>query len=154
MGRYRQAPDHARRRALSMLAAGVGALLSRQVSATPEDLERVLRETFGERTIRPGKVTLDLPVLAENGFVVPVTVSVDSPMTPQDHVTAIHLFAEKNPLPHVLEVRLGPHNGKALVSTRIRLADSQKVTAIAATNDGSLWSAFKEIEVTTGGCGG
>lgn len=149
-----QPVNRARRQALSMLVAGVGVLVVRPVYPAPEELAQALRDTFGSRTIRPGRVNLQVPILAENGNVVPVTVGVDSPMTEQDFVASIHLFAEKNPLPRVLEVRLGPHNGKAQVSTRIRLAESQNLTAVAAMNDGSLWSAVATVEVTTGGCGG
>jgi sulfur-oxidizing protein SoxY len=98
-------------------------------------------------------VTLELPKLAENGAIVPVTVSVDSPMTEQDHVRRIHLFAEKNPLPRMVEFELGPHNGRARVASRIRIADSQHITAIAVMSDGSLWSAAVQVEVTVTGCG-
>jgi sulfur-oxidizing protein SoxY len=98
-------------------------------------------------------VTLELPKLAENGAVVPTTVSVDSPMTERDYVKAIHLFAEKNPLPRVLEVHLGPHNGRARVMTRIRVAESQNITAVAVMSDDSLWSATMQVEVTVTGCG-
>ena len=112
-----------------------------------------LRDTFGTRPITPGKVTLELPKLAENGAVVPVTVVVDSPMTERDFVRSIHLFAEKNPLPRMLEVQLGPHNGRARVASRIRIADSQQITAVAVLSDETLWSAAVHVEVTVAGCG-
>lgn len=112
-----------------------------------------LRESFGDRPITPGKVKLELPKLAETGNVVPVSVEVDSPMTPEHYVKRIHLFAQKNPLPHILEVELGPYNGRARVSSRIRLASSQQVTAVALLSDESLWSAAVDIEVTVSGCG-
>ena len=112
------------------------------------------RETFGDaRPITPGRVKLELPRLAENGNVVPVTVTVDSAMTAQDYVKSIHLFAEKNPLPRVLEVQLGPYNGRARISSRIRMATSQQIRAIAVMSDGTLWSAAVDIEVTVAGCG-
>jgi sulfur-oxidizing protein SoxY len=142
-----------RRRALTTLAAGALAVVVRPVLATPEEVAAALRETFGDRPITPGKVTLELPKLAENGAVVPTTVSVDSPMTERDYVKAIHLFAEKNPLPRVLEVHLGPHNGRARVMTRIRVAESQNITAVAVMSDDSLWSATMQVEVTVTGCG-
>jgi len=125
----------------------------RPALSTPEELAAALRETFGDRPIVPGKVTLELPKLAENGAVVPVTVSVDSPMSERDYVRAIHLFAEKNPLPRVLELRLGPYSGKARVATRIRVAESQTITAVAVLSDDSLWSAAVQVEVTVTGCG-
>jgi sulfur-oxidizing protein SoxY len=112
-----------------------------------------LRETFGDRPIARGKVTLAMPRIAENGNVVPVTVSVESPMTPRDHVKSIHLFAQKNHIPRMLEVQLGPHNGKAVVTSRVRVATSQQITAVAAMSDGSLWSAAVDIEVVTSDCG-
>ncbi|HEY7758256.1 MAG TPA: thiosulfate oxidation carrier protein SoxY [Burkholderiales bacterium] len=142
-----------RRAALQALAAGVCLLAVRPTRAAPEEVAAALRETFGERPITPGKVVLELPKLAENGAVVPVTVSVDSPMTERDHVKSIHLFAEKNPLPRILEVQLGPSSGKARVASRIRIADSQQITAVAVLSDGTLWSAAVQVEVTVTGCG-
>jgi sulfur-oxidizing protein SoxY len=148
--------DHtgrARRRAVTTLAAGALLLVVRPAAATPEALAAALRETFGDRPITPGKVTLELPKLAENGAVVPMTVVVDSPMTERDYVEGIYLFAEKNPLPRILEVHLGPYSGKARISSRIRIADSQQITAVAVLSDGTLWSAAAQIEVTVAGCG-
>jgi sulfur-oxidizing protein SoxY len=84
---------------------------------------------------------------------VPVTVTVDSPMSAADHVQAIHLFAEKNNLPRILSVAMGPWNGKAVVASRIRLSTSQQVLAVAQMSDGSLWSAAAEVEVTVSSCG-
>lgn len=142
-----------RRRALRALAAGACLLVVRPASATPAELAQALRETFGDRSIQRDRVKLELPRLAESGNVVPVTVSVDSPMTAADHVSEIHLFAEQNNLPRILSVALGPWNGKAVVASRIRLATSQQVLAVAVMNDGSLWSAAAEVEVTVSSCG-
>ncbi len=142
-----------RRRALQALAAGACFLIARPATATPDELTAALRETFGERSITRGRVKLEIPRVAENGSVVPVTVSVDSPMTQQDYVSGIHLFAEKNHLPRILEMQLGPYNGKAVVSTRVRMATSQQLTAVAVLSDGSLWSAAADIEVVTSECG-
>ena len=146
-------PSASRRRTLALLAGGCVLLAVRPASATPEDLAAALAETFGGKPITPGKVTLELPKLAENGAIVPVTVSVDSPMTEQDHVRRILLFAEKNPLPRIVEFELGPHNGRGRVSSRIRIADSQQITAVAQMSDGSLWSSAVQVEVTVTGCG-
>jgi sulfur-oxidizing protein SoxY len=142
-----------RRQALQALAAGTCMLLVRPASATPQQLAAALRDAFGEREILRQRVTLELPLLAESGNVVPVTVSVDSPMTETDHVKAIHLFAEKNNLPRVVSIQLGPWNGKAVVKSRIRLADSQQVLAVAVMSDGSLFSATADVEVTYSSCG-
>ncbi len=97
-------------------------------------------------------MTLDIPPLVENGNVVPLTVSVESPMTATDYVKAIHVFNEKNPQPNVIGIHLGPRAGKASISTRIRLADSQKVVAIAQMSDGSFWSDQVDVIVTLAAC--
>src|SRR5687767_8229768 len=99
--------------------------------ATPEDMAALIKEIVGDRPVREGRVKLDLPSLVENGNTVPLTVSVESPMSEADHVRAIHVFNERNPQPHVLNAWLGPRNGKAVISTRIKLRDSQKIVAIA-----------------------
>ena len=138
---------------LGALAAGAGLLIVRPLNAAPDQLQAALRETFGQRAIRDGKVTIDLPKLAESGNVVPITVSVESPMTERDHVRSIHVFAEKNHLAPVFEAQLGPYNGRARVASRIRLATSQKVVAAALLSDDTVWSAAFEIEVTVSSCG-
>ena len=120
--------------------------------ATPEAMVAAIKEVVGAGTIREGKVKLDLPPLVENGNVVPLTVSVESPMTPADHVNAIHVFNEKNPQPHVFSARLGPQNGKAVIATRIKLADSQKIIAIAETSTGQFFSASADVIVTLAAC--
>lgn len=121
--------------------------------ATPEALAAALAESFGERPLQPGRVRIEVPQLSEDGNVVPVNVSVDSPMSTEDHVRAIHLFAEKNNLPRVIEFRLTPALGRARVATRIRLSASQRIQAVAEMSDGSLWTAAAEVEVTNAGCG-
>jgi sulfur-oxidizing protein SoxY len=97
-------------------------------------------------------VTLDLPPLVDNGNTVPMSVAVDSPMTPADHVKSIHVFTEKNPQPNVVGVFLGPRAGRARFSTRIRIADSQTVLAIARMSDGSFWSGSVDVVVTLSAC--
>lgn len=145
-------PGPGRRRVLRAIAAGICLVIVRPVAATTEELAAVLRETFGDRPITPGKIKLDVARLAENGSIVPVTVSVDSPMSPQDYVKSIHLFAEKNPQPRILDVELGPRNGRARIATRVRIAVSQQVHGVAVMSDGTLWSAAVDVEVTVGGC--
>ena len=120
--------------------------------ATPAMMRAAIRKVVGEAPLRKGKVRLDLPPLIENGNTVPMTVSVDSPMTEADYVKAIHVFNEKNPQPNVLSIRLGPRAGKAAISSRIRLADSQTVTAIAEMSDGSFWSDEADVVVTLAAC--
>jgi sulfur-oxidizing protein SoxY len=121
-------------------------------NATPDAMTAAIKDVVGEARIRPGRVTLDIPPLVENGNAVPVTVSVESPMTEADHVRAIHVFNEKNPQPHVFNAWLGPRNGKAVIATRIKLADAQKVMAIAETSQGEFWSASADVIVTIAAC--
>jgi sulfur-oxidizing protein SoxY len=146
-------PSSAKRRQL--LAAGVGlgtSLLVRPVSATPEELAAALRAYTGGAPLQAGRVQLDIAPLVDNGSTVPVTLSVDSPMTAADHVKAIALFNERNPQREVVKFGLGPRAGRAVVSTRIRLATSQKLVAVAALSDGSHWSHTVEVIVTIAAC--
>ena len=147
--------DRSRREILQAAAAlaGGGVLLSiRPAAATPEMMKDAVRAVIGEAPVKKGKVKLDLPPLVENGNSVPCTVAVESPMTAADYVKAIHIFNEKNPLPNVISVKLGPRAGRAGFSTRIRLADSQTVTAIAELSDGSFWSDDIDVIVTLAAC--
>ena len=124
----------------------------RPAEATPAMLATAIRNVVGEAEVRTGKVKLDVPPLVENGNTVPMTVSVASPMAPEDHVRSIHVFNEKNPQPNIGNFHLGPQAGRAQVSTRIRLADSQKVVAIARLSDDSFWSASVDVVVTLAAC--
>jgi sulfur-oxidizing protein SoxY len=120
--------------------------------ATPEAMAAAIKEVVGGAKIREGRVKLDLPPLVENGNAVPLAVSVESPMTEADYIKAIHVFNEKNPQPHVFDARLGPRNGRAVVATRIKLGDSQKLVAIAETSSGEFWSASADVIVTLAAC--
>jgi sulfur-oxidizing protein SoxY len=115
-------------------------------------LEEAMRKVTGGAQVRPGRVKLDLPPLIDNGNAVPLAVSVESPMTPADHVRAIHVFTEKNPQPNVLSVRLGPRAGRARIATRARIADSGTVVAIAQMSDGAFWSDSVSVVVTLSAC--
>ena len=109
-------------------AAGIGlSLATGPASATPASMRAAIRKVVGEAPVKKGRVKIDLPPLIENGNAVPLTVTAESPMTADDHVKAIHVFTEKNPQPNVISVQFGPRAGRATFSTRIRLADSQKV---------------------------
>jgi sulfur-oxidizing protein SoxY len=120
--------------------------------ASPQASQELIRSIVGDASLQPGRVNLDVPPLVENGNTVPLTVSVDSPMTEADHVKAIHIVNEKNPQPHVISVTLGRQAGKAQLATRIKLADSQRITAIAEFNDGSFWSGSADVVVTLAAC--
>jgi len=124
----------------------------RPVEATPAMLATAIRNVVGEAPVRTGKVKLDVPPLVENGNTVPMTVSVSNPMTSDDYVKSIHVFNEKNPQPNVGNFYLGPHAGRAQISTRIRLADSQKIVAIARLSDDSFWSTSVDVVVTLAAC--
>jgi sulfur-oxidizing protein SoxY len=124
----------------------------RPLEATPAMLTAAIRNVVGEAPVRTGKVKLDIPPLVENGNTVPLTVSVASPMTADDYVKSIHVFNEKNPQPNIGNFHLGPSSGRAQISTRIRLADTQKVVAIARLSDDTFWQVTTEIVVTLAAC--
>ena len=135
------------------VAAGLGAVITvTPARATPATMQEAIRKVVGSATITPGRVKLELPPLSENGNAVPLTVSLESPMTAADHVKALHVFTEKNPQPEVVTFRLGPRTGRARVATRIRLADTQTVVALAEMSDGSFWSARADVVVTLAAC--
>jgi sulfur-oxidizing protein SoxY len=134
-------------------AGGLVATFSmNDAQATPEQMRAAIRNVVGEAEVRKGRVKLDTPPLVENGNTVSLVVIVDSPMTATDYVKSIHVFNEKNPQPNVIAVHLGPRSGKAKISTRFRLADSQTVTAIAEMSDGTFWSATADLIVTMAAC--
>lgn len=146
-----------RRHALSRRAVVAGApavllLPATAAAAGPSDPAAAIARITGGAPLRQGRVHLDMPPLAENGNSVTLTVSVDSPMTEQDHVRAIHIVAEKNPIADVVKLHLGPRAGRARVSTSIRLATTQLVTAVAALSDGTYWSGTAEVIVALAAC--
>ena len=115
-------------------------------------MKAAIREVIGEAPVRKGRVTLEIPPLVENGNTIAMSVAVESPMTEKDHVKAVHVFNEKNPQPNIIGVHFGPRAGRAAFSTRIRLADSQTVVAIAEMSDGTLWSDSVDVIVTIAAC--
>ena len=126
--------------------------LPRTAEASPATAAAAMKAILGEAQPRQGKVTLEMPPIAENGNSVPLTVSVDSPMSATEHVRSIHVFAQENPLPNVAHFFLGPRAGKAQVSTRMRLFTSQTIVAVAALSDGSFWSGRAEVIITLAAC--
>ncbi|GGJ11052.1 thiosulfate oxidation carrier protein SoxY [Neoroseomonas lacus] len=145
-----------RRGMLALAAGGVAISLlplpaSAQLAAPTQAAVDRIR---GNRTLEEGRVTLRLPPIAENGNTVPLTVSVESPMTAADHVKTIHVFADKNPTPDIAVFHLTPALGRASADTRIRLGQTQDVVAIAEMSDGKLFMTRAEVKVTIGGCGG
>ena len=120
--------------------------------ATQEAVQQAIHQLLGTREPQPGGVTLRLPKIAETGNSVPLTVTVDSPMTPEDYVLRIHVFVEGNPEPVAATYHLGRRAGKAEISTRLRLARSQTVLALAEMSDSSVRSGAASIVVTLGAC--
>ncbi len=141
-----------RREILQVGAGALALVVTRPALATPESMAAAIRAFAGEAEIREGRVKLEIPALVENGNSVPLTVTVDSPMTVQDHVKTIAIFNERNPQPNVAHFYLSPRAGRAVVSTRIRLGDSQNIVAIAQFSDGSFWSDKAELIVTLPAC--
>jgi sulfur-oxidizing protein SoxY len=134
-------------------AGGIGiASAAGSARATPAAMAEAVRKVIGAAPVREGRVKLDVPPLIDNGNSVPLTVAVESPMTPSDHVRAIHVFTERNPQPNVLSVYLGPRAGRARVATRVRLADTGTVLAVAQLSDGSCWSDRVHVVVTLSAC--
>ena len=136
----------------AVVLGAVPVVTLRPAEATPATLAAAIRNVVGAAVVRTGKVKIDVPPLVENGNTVPMTVSVASPMTSDDYVKSIHVFNEKNPQPNIGNFYLGPQSGRAQISTRIRLADSQKIVAIAHLADGSFWSVSVDVVVTLAAC--
>lgn len=143
-----------RRTALAApLMALAGTLVARNAFATADQAKDWLAN-LAKGAPKDGKVTLKAPEIAENGNAVPLTVSVDSPMTDKSYVKAIYIAADGNPNPGVSVFEFTPMSGKAEISLRVRLQQTQKLVAVAEMNDGALFTASREIKVTIGGCGG
>lgn len=138
-------------------AIAVGALIlagPRNVIAAPDEAEaEAAKFTAGQQPQR-GRITIDLPEIAENGNSVPLAIAVDSPMTERDYVSELLVLADRNPRPVVAKFHFTPMAGRAQAATRIRVAASQTITVLARTNTGALLVDERPIKVTIGGCGG
>ena len=145
-------PVISRRRLL--VASAAVALLPPLAPAWADEADDLARQLMGPFNAKTGKVHLKLKEIAESGANEPIGVVVDSPMTADDHVKAIHVLAEGNPYPVVASWYLTPRSGRAEVNFRMRLAKSQVVRAYAVTSDGSVWVARQDVKVSIGGCGG
>jgi sulfur-oxidizing protein SoxY len=120
----------------------------------PSDIRAMLKTLIGEATPIEGKIALDLPEIAENGNTIPYTITVDSPMSDSQYVKVVHLLAPANPLPQIASFHFTPASGKASVTSRMRLAQTQEVMAIAQISDGTAFMVKRPVRVTVGGCGG
>ena len=150
-------PLHRRR----ILTIAIGAAAAAASSAAPgpafaakNDADELIKKFTGGKTAAEGRVRLDLPEIAENGNTVPMTVSVESPMTEQSYVSDVLVVAEGNPRGGIATFHFSPASGVAEVNTRIRLAETQNVIAIAKMNNGTVFKTSKQVKVTIGGCGG
>jgi len=138
----------------TMVAAGGVVLNSSPANADAKMIDEALMKLIGDTKPVDGKITLDLPQIAENGNTVPIGISIESPMTADNYVKAVHLFADGNPTPGVASLYFTPMSGKAEASTRMRMAGTQNVVAVAEMSDGKVFRASQEVKVTIGGCGG
>jgi sulfur-oxidizing protein SoxY len=149
-----------RRRVLSGAAMGTVALagsslFSRTAQATRAEAMAAIQERIGDsEPVSSSKIELDVPEIAENGSTVPMGVKVDSPMSDDDHVKAVHVMATKNPDPEIITFRFSRLSGRAEAQTRMRLSETQDVVAVAELSDGSAIMTKKQVKVTIGGCGG
>jgi sulfur-oxidizing protein SoxY len=148
------------RRRLLIAAGGGGAAMAAMtlvpglVLADAASVAESIKALIGDAATNQGRIELDLPQIAENGNTVPISISIDSPMTADDYVKAVHIFAEGNPRPDVASFHFTPACGEATCSTRIRLAKTQNIVAVAEMSDGAVYLAKAEVKVTIGGCGG
>ncbi len=140
------------RRNLVFAGAAACTVSLRPALAQSDELQAVVRAFAANAPVREGKVQIEIAPLVENGNAVPIAIRVESPMSAADHVKAIALFNERNPQREVAVFHLTPRSGRAVVSTRIRLATSQKLVAVARMSDGSHWSNTVDVIVTLAGC--
>ena len=136
------------------LAVAGASLLPRDAAADAASMEAAIKKKIGGGATKSGRITLDLPQIAENGNTVPIGIEVDSPMTDSDYVKVVHVFAQENPRSNVVSIYFRPANGVAKASTRMRMIRTQNVVAVAQMSDGSLYRETVEVKVTIGGCGG
>jgi sulfur-oxidizing protein SoxY len=118
-----------------------------------EEVARILREISAGRPIRRGHLSLDMPLMAEDGRIVPAIIESDLPMTSQRYVRSIHLVVDHNPDPHLAAFHLSPAIGSVSISTRIKMKRTTWVRALARTSDGEVWAAYARVQVTLNGCG-
>ena len=136
-----------------IVAAGIG-LFADEAMADPAAVAKAMMKNVGDKKAKSGRVTLELPQIAENGNTVPIAVEVESPMSSSDYVKAVHIYAEGNPAPDVATFRFTPDSGRARVSTRMRMIKSQNIVAVAEMSNGKVHMVKNAVKVTIGGCGG
>ena len=142
-----------RRKVLIAAISSSGLLGSSRVFATAEEVEAAIKSIVGDAEITQGALTLIIPQIAENGFSVPVSVTVESAMTKDSYVESVTIFAEENPNPEAITFNFTENSGEVFAATRMRLASTQNVVAVAKLNDGTVFTDSRYVEVTIGGCG-
>jgi sulfur-oxidizing protein SoxY len=135
-----------------VIALPLAAALPVPAAAQAEAYAEAERAILAGRVPVAGGITLEMPQLSENGNSVDLAIRVESPATPEDHVTAVHILAERNPVPRVAEFRLTPRAGRAEVATRIRLSTTQTILVLAETSRGQVHRASREVIVILGAC--
>ena len=139
--------------AMALPASGLLTTAVADAEAGRQQVGQAITDFFGEeRRVQSGRVAVSVPAISENGYSVPLSVAVDSPMTADDYVRRVLVVSQSNPLPIIASFELGPRAGLAKISTRIRLADSQRIYAIAEMHDGALWSGYGYSVVTLAAC--
>jgi sulfur-oxidizing protein SoxY len=134
-----------------LAATGIGG--PEDPEAPNEEVARILKELFGDRPIKRGHVSLDMPAVAEDGRVVPVIIESDLPMSKDRFVKGIHLIVDHNPDAHLAAFHLTPALGQVSISTRIKMKRTTWVRAILETNTGEVWAGYARVLVTLNGCG-
>lgn len=146
-----------------MVAAWREFFVARRLEAQPagagvplpdEPVERTLNRLFGDRPLRPGagKIKLDLPLIAEDGGNVAVSVESDQPIAGGLHLSHIYIISDKNRRPMLAKFTFAPESGRAFISTSVRLATTTDVRAVAEMSDGTLYAVSKNVRVTISGC--
>jgi sulfur-oxidizing protein SoxY len=148
--------ERSRREILALGAAGAALAVGAgsPATATPAEAAAEIAKFTGGTTPQRGRISIDLPEIAENGNTVPLSITIDSPMTADDHVSDIMVVAEGNPRPGLATFHLTPLSGRAEVATRIRMAATENIVVVAKTSKGQFFTEQKQVKVTIGGCGG
>ena len=114
--------------------------------------EEMVRPYVQSQELKKERVTLSLPMLADNGHMVPLSLKIDSPMTEASHITHVYLISQRNPVPLMAKFVIGPWSGRADLSTRVRLSGNQNVIALARLSDGNFIYDLQEVVVTEAAC--
>jgi sulfur-oxidizing protein SoxY len=134
------------------VAAGAGLSVGAPALAGPQQMADAMKQVLGGAALKSGRVKVSIPEVTENGNSMPLKMVVESPMTQADHVKALHVFSEKNPVAYIVRLGLGPRAGRAEVNTSIRVADTQRITVVAEMSDGSFWSGHADTDVVGPAC--